>query len=216
MQERQVTAGGVRHELPNPFFVLATQNPIEQEGTYPLPEAQLDRFMFQIQIRYPSADEEFEIVRRSATKGSVESKTVLTADDIRRVQQLVLQTPVADHVIKYALRLVSATRVKDPMDGGHKRPKMVQDYLSWGAGPRASEYLVLAAKAKAILSGSTHVTPEHVKQIALPVLRHRILTNFNAEADQVTTDAIIANLLAEIPVEGATVSEKKMMDSVMR
>jgi MoxR-like ATPase len=216
MQERQVTAGGTRHELPNPFFVLATQNPIEQEGTYPLPEAQLDRFMFQIQIRYPSADEEFEIVRRSATKGSVESKTVLTADDIRRVQQLVLQTPVADHVIKYALRLVRATRVKDPMDGGHKRPKMVQDYLSWGAGPRASEYLVLAAKAKAILSGSTHVTPEHVKQIALPVLRHRILTNFNAEADQVTTDTIIANLLAEIPVEGASAGEKKLMDSVMR
>ena len=216
MQERQVTAGGQRHELPNPFFVLATQNPIEQEGTYPLPEAQLDRFMFQIQIRYPNADEEFEIVRRSATKSKVDTSTVLTADDIRRVQQLVLETPVADHVIRYALRLVRATRVKDPMDGGHKRPKMVQDYLAWGAGPRASEYLVLAAKARAILAGSTHVTPEHVRQVAHPVLRHRMLTNFNAEADQVTPDAIVENLLAEVPVEGANPTEKKMMDSVMR
>jgi MoxR-like ATPase len=216
MQERQVTAGGVRHELPNPFFVLATQNPIEQEGTYPLPEAQLDRFMYQIQIRYPSADEEFEIVRRSATKAGVESATVLTADDIRRVQALVLQTPVADHVIRYALRLVRATRVKEPMEGGHARPKMVQAYLSWGAGPRASEYLVLAAKAKAILSGSTHVTPEHVKQVAYPVLRHRIMTNFNAEADQITPDAIVTDLLTHVPVEGASASEKKLMDSVMR
>jgi MoxR-like ATPase len=216
MQERQVTAGGVRHELPNPFFVLATQNPIEQEGTYPLPEAQLDRFMYQIQIRYPSADEEFEIVRRSATKAGVESATVLTSDDIRRVQALVLQTPVADHVIRYALRLVRATRVKEPMEGGHARPKMVQAYLSWGAGPRASEYLVLAAKAKAILSGSTHVTPEHVKQVAHPVLRHRIMTNFNAEADQVSPDAIITDLLTHVPVEGASASEKKLMDSVMR
>ncbi|XVJ57848.1 MAG: MoxR family ATPase [Tepidisphaera sp.] len=216
MQERQVTAGGVRHELPSPFFVLATQNPIEQEGTYPLPEAQLDRFMFQIQIRYPTADEEFEIVRRAATKSSVESQTVLSADDIRRVQKLVVETPVADHVIKYALRLVRATRVKDPMDGGIKRPKMVQDYLAWGAGPRASEYLVLAAKARAILSGSTHVTPDHVRHVAPPVLRHRILTNFNAEADQITTDMIVANLLSEIPVEGASASDKKLMDSVMR
>jgi MoxR-like ATPase len=172
--------------------------------------------MFQIQIRYPSADEEFEIVRRGATKGSVESHTVLTADDIRRVQKLVLETPVADHVIKYALRLVRATRVKDPMDGGIKRPKMVQDYLAWGAGPRASEYLVLAAKARAILSGSTHVTPDHVRHVAPPVLRHRILTNFNAEADQITTDMIVANLLSEIPVEGASASDKKLMDSVMR
>ncbi len=218
MQERQVTIGGVQHPLPSPFFVLATQNPIEQEGTYPLPEAQLDRFMFQIQIRYPTADEEFEIVRRSSERLSVTIVNVLSADDIRRVQALVRQMPVADHVIRYAMRLVRATRVKDPMDNGAKRPKLVQDYISWGAGPRASEYLVLAAKAKAILSrgGSTHVTPDHVKAIAKPVLRHRLLTNFNAEADQITTDAIIDNLLEETPIEGTSAAEKKMMDSVMR
>jgi MoxR-like ATPase len=213
MQERQVTAGGVRHELPDPFFVLATQNPIEQEGTYPLPEAQLDRFMFQIQVAYPTADEEFEIVRRSAVKSEISVREVLSIDDIRRVQKLVVQTPVADHVIRYALRLVRATRIKEPMPN---RPKLVQDYLAWGAGPRASEYLVLAAKARAILAGATHVSPEHVRQIAKPVLRHRLLTNFNAEADQITTDKIIENLLEEIPVEGASQEERRMMDKVMK
>jgi MoxR-like ATPase len=216
MQERQVTTGGVQHLLPSPFFVLATQNPIEQEGTYPLPEAQLDRFMFEIQITYPSAEEEFEIVRRSATKGSVSTQKILSAEDIARVQDLVQQMPVADHVIRYALRLVRATRVKEAMDGDAKRPQMVQDYLSWGAGPRASEYLVLAAKAKAILAGSTHVTPDHVRAVAGPILRHRLMKNFNAEADQVTTDKIIENLLSEIPVEGSGAGEKKLMDVVMR
>ncbi|MCW5777468.1 MAG: MoxR family ATPase [Phycisphaeraceae bacterium] len=216
MQERQVTIGGVQHPLPEPFFVLATQNPIEQEGTYPLPEAQLDRFMFQILIDYPGADEEFEIVRRSAHKGEVAVDAVLNNDEIRRVQDLVRRTPVADHVIRYALRLVRATRVNEPMDGGLPRPEMVAEYVAWGAGPRASEYLVLAAKAKAILSGSTHATPDHVRSIARPVLRHRILTNFNAEADQVTTDAIIDSLLDAIPVEGASAEERRQMDRVMR
>ena len=216
MQERQVTVSGAPHPLPSPFFVLATQNPIEQEGTYPLPEAQLDRFMFQIQIGYPTADEELEIVRRASTKASVQIAPVLDAEGIKNVQQMVAQMPVADHVIKYALRLVRATRIKEPMDGGVKRPKLAQDYLAWGAGPRASEYLVLGAKARALLSGATHVTPEHVRQIAKPVLRHRLLTNFNAEADQITSDAIVDNLLAEVPVEGATGDEKKMMDRVMR
>jgi len=216
MQERQVTVGGVRHELPKPFFVLATQNPIEQEGTYPLPEAQLDRFMFQIQIRYPTAEDEVEIVRRSSNKADVKVDAVLDQAGIARVQQLVRSTPVADHVIRYALRLVRATRIKEPMDGGHKRPKLVQDYLSWGAGPRASEYLVHAAKARAILSGSTHATPEHVKAVAKPVLRHRLLTNFNAEADQVTTDDIVDGLLAEIPVEGSGPAERRQMDTVLR
>jgi MoxR-like ATPase len=216
MQERQVTVGGVQHPLPTPFFVLATQNPIEQEGTYPLPEAQLDRFMYMIQINYPEAEQELEIVRRSTTKRDVKVSPVLNNADIQRVQELVRATPVADHVIRYALRLVRATRIKEPMDGGLKRPQVVQDYVGWGAGPRASEYIVLAAKAKAILSGSMHVTPEHIKQVARPVLRHRVLTNFNAEADQVTTDTIIDGLLAEIPVEGLSAAEKKQMDTAVR
>ncbi len=216
MQERQVTVGGVQHHLPAPFFVLATQNPIEQEGTYPLPEAQLDRFMFMIQINYPEADQELEIVRRSTTKRDVKVSAVLNNADIQRVQELVRAAPVADHVIRYALRLVRATRIKEPMDAGMARPQIVQDYVGWGAGPRASEYLVLAAKARAILTGSYHVTPEHIRAVAHPVLRHRILTNFNAEADQVNTDKIIDGLLKEIPVEGLSPAEKRQMDAAMR
>ncbi len=216
MQEHQVTVGGTQHRLPEPFFVLATQNPIEQEGTYPLPEAQLDRFMFQVRIGYPSADEEVEIVRRTTagTRGTPEA--VLTSPEIARTQELVRATPVPDHVIRYALRLVRATRVSEPMDGEGARPKMIRDYVGWGAGPRASEYLILAAKAKAILNGTTNVTVEHVRAMAKPVLRHRVLTNFNAEADQVTTDMIIESMLKEIPVEGISAEEKRMMESAMR
>ncbi|MBC7772729.1 MAG: AAA family ATPase [Pyrinomonadaceae bacterium] len=219
MQEHQVTVGGRQHKLPQPFFVLATQNPIEQEGTYPLPEAQLDRFMFQIRIGYPTAEEELEIVRRttSGTRGTPEA--VLTAHDIARVQELVRGTPVADHVIRYALRLVRATRVSESTPPGGvavEVPKIVKDYVGWGAGPRASEYIILAAKARAILAGSLHVTPAHVQAVAKPVLRHRILTNFNAEADQVTTDQIVDGLLKTITVEGASSEEKRQMDAVMR
>ena len=216
MQEHHVTVGGVQHHLPQPFFVLATQNPIEQEGTYPLPEAQLDRFMFMIHISYPNSEQELEIVKRSTGKRDAQIHAVLNNTDITRVQELVRQAPVADHVIRYALRLVRATRIKEPMDGGLERPRMVQDYVAWGAGPRASEYLILGAKARAILSGSYHVTPDHIKAIAKPVLRHRILTNFNAEADQVTTDAIIDSMLEEVPVEGLTAAQKRQMDAVMR
>jgi MoxR-like ATPase len=216
MQERQVTVGGVRHDLPSPFFVLATQNPIEQEGTYPLPEAQLDRFMFMINIKYPSLTEEMEIVRRSSVRGGETVSSVLDEVGIKRVQDVVRQMPVADHVIAYALRLVRATRIKEPMDLGLSRPGKVTDYLQWGAGPRASEYLVLGAKANALLTGSTHVTPAHVKAVAKPVLRHRLLMNFNAEADQVTSDDVIDELLEQIPVEGLTPGEKRKMDEVLR
>ncbi|QOJ00161.1 MAG: MoxR family ATPase [Phycisphaeraceae bacterium] len=215
MQERQVTVGGVQHPLPSPFFVLATQNPIEQEGTYPLPEAQLDRFMFQISISYPSSSEELEIMRRSADRGSAKSGQAMSAQEIARVQEVVRKVPVAEHVMRYALRLVRATRVKEPMEGGLPRPRLVNDYVSWGAGPRASEYLILAAKAKALLSGSPNVMPEHVRAVAKPVLRHRLLTNFNAEADQITTDAIIDGLVAETPVEAAAGQEKDLLDAVM-
>ncbi len=216
MQERQVTVGGVRHELPDPFFVLATQNPLEQEGTYPLPEAQLDRFMFQVLIRYPTADEELEVVRRSAHKGEESIAPVMSEDEIREVQRIVKHAPVAEHVMKYALRLVRATRVREEADPAAPRPKLVDDYVAWGAGPRASEYLILAAKAKAVLAGASHVTPDHVRAVAHPVLRHRILTNFNAEADQVTTDAIIDGLLDEISVESSPEGERRQMDRVLK
>ena len=212
MQERQVTTGGVRRVLPQPFFVLATQNPIEQEGTYPLPEAQLDRFMFNIRINYPTEEQEVDIVRRTTTDEETQIDTVITGDDVLRIQHLVRQVPVADHVVRYALRLVRSTRIGEESE----KPQIVKDYLSWGAGPRASQYLVLAAKAKAILTGSSHVMPEHITSITLPVLRHRLITNFNAEADNVTTDDIITNLLETITVDGSDAETKRKMDAVMR
>jgi len=219
MQERQVTVGGVQHALPWPFFVLATQNPIEQEGTYPLPEAQLDRFMFEIKIGYPSEAEELSIVQRTTGGVREEAGPVLGAADIQRVQELVRAMPIAEHVLAYALRIVRGTRVGQR--GGEigqsaARGKMVEQYVSWGAGPRASEYLVLAAKARALLSGSTHTTPEHVREVAKPVLRHRLMLNFNAEADQVPADAIIDALLKETPVDGLSEADKKLAAGVLR
>ena len=197
MQERQVTVGGVQHRLPQPFFVLATQNPIEQEGTYPLPEAQLDRFMLDIRIGYPTEDEELEIVRRTTAGEGREPERVLGAEDCLRLQRTVRSVPAADHVARYALRLVRTTRIDEPGD----RPAMVRDYLRWGAGPRASQFLVLAAKAKAAIAGDPCVTPEHLRAVALPVLRHRVITNFNAEADGVGVDDVIRAILEETPVE---------------
>jgi MoxR-like ATPase len=217
MQERQVTTGGVRHKLPEPFFVLATQNPIEQEGTYPLPEAQLDRFMFNVKIDYPTEDQELLIVQRTTATLDPQVSTVITGEQVLRMQALVRQVPAADHVVRYALRLARATRVKDaPGEAATPKPKVVQQYLSWGAGPRASQYLVLAAKAKAILSGFTHVTPDHIKSVALPVMRHRIITNFNAEADGVTTDDIVNTLLKDTRVDTSDAATVKQMDAVMR
>ncbi len=224
MQEHQVTVAGVQHKLPHPFFVLATQNPIEQEGTYPLPEAQLDRFMFNIKIGYPTEAEEVEIIKR--TTGGVESRPtpVLSAADVTRVQDLVREAPVPDHVIRYALRLVRVTRVGDrgttdapaPQEAPVPTPKIVKDYLAWGAGPRAGQYLILAAKARAVLEGSFNVTPDHVRLVAKPVLRHRLITNFNAEADGITSDDIIDALLTETPVEGLTGAARRAMDQAVR
>ena len=211
MQEHQVTAGGVQHKLPEPFFVLATQNPIEQEGTYPLPEAQLDRFMFNIRIEYPSEADELQIVQQTTADVPTSVSPVLTGEDVLRIQHLVRQVPVADHVVQYAIRLVRATRIREET----KKPEIVENYLSWGAGPRASQYLVLAAKAKAILSGASHVMPQHIRAVALPVMRHRIITNFNAEADGVSTDDIVRTLLEEIRVEGTDERTSKQMDAVM-
>ena len=190
MQEHQVTAGGQRHALPDPFFVLATQNPIEQEGTYPLPEAQLDRFMFEIHVDYPEEQEEFEIVRQTTSEQRVSVDKILTRDDIQELQSVVRRVPVADHVIRYATQFARLTR-REKGDV----PDFVKSYVSWGAGPRASQNLILGAKARALLNNRTYVGAEDVRAVAIPVLRHRIVTNFNAEAERVTADDIVRQLI---------------------
>ncbi|MCH8828639.1 MAG: MoxR family ATPase, partial [Planctomycetes bacterium] len=196
MQERQVTAGGRRHKLPEPFFVLATQNPIEQEGTYPLPEAQLDRFMFQIHVDYPEQEEEFEIVRRTTAESTQSVRKVLTFEELTILQSTVRKVPVADHVIRYAMQFARLTR-----PGGEDVPEFVREYISWGAGPRASRFLILGGKARAMLHGRDYVSCEDVRAVAAPVLRHRIVTNFNAEAESVTTDDIVEKLIDLIPTD---------------
>lgn len=194
MQEHQVTVGRVRHKLSDPFFVLATQNPIEQEGTYPLPEAQQDRFMFKIFVRYPKFDEEFEIARRTTGKHSSQIRPVLTGAEIIRLQELVREVPVTDHVIRYTLALVRQTRV-----GEEGVPEFVTRWLTWGAGPRSVQYLILGAKARALLEGRTHVACEDVAALASPVLRHRIVTNFAADSEGIDSDQVIRRLVAETP-----------------
>lgn len=194
MQEKQVTIGGQRHPLPAPFFVLATQNPIEQEGTYTLPEAQQDRFMFKIFVKYPSYEEEFNIAETTTADIVPEVTEVLSGEDIIRLQQMVRRVPVAPHVIHYALRLVRATRVRD-----NEAPEFVRDWVSWGAGPRGMQYLLLGGKARAMLDGRFYVSTDDIKSVALPVLRHRVITNFNAESAGVYPDQVIEKLLAELP-----------------
>ncbi|MFN3135622.1 MAG: AAA family ATPase [Candidatus Kryptonium sp.] len=190
MQEYRVTAGGQTYELEQPFFVLATQNPIEMEGTYPLPEAQLDRFMFNIWIDYPSFDEEVEIVRKTTSLYEPNVEKVLKRDEILKLQEIVRKVPVADNVIEYAVNLVTLTR-----PGLNGAPDFIKRWVSWGAGPRASQYLILGAKARAVLDGRFTPTIDDVRAVALPVLRHRLVTNFNAEADGVSSVEIIENLL---------------------
>jgi len=193
MVERQVTSAGKTHELPNPFFVLATQNPIEQEGTYPLPEAQLDRFMFEVRVGYPSLDEEREILRRTTGGEGDTPDKVLGAEELLEIQRAVRSVPIADHVYDYCLALTRGTRVHsdDPL------PAM-KEWVSWGAGPRASQYLVLGAKACAAIAGRSHVAIEDVKAVVHPVLRHRIVTNFSAAAEGITSDHLVDRLLDEI------------------
>jgi MoxR-like ATPase len=197
MQEYQVTAGGRTYSLEMPFFVLATQNPIEQEGTYPLPEAQLDRFMFMVQIGYPSKKEERQIVRSTTMELEVEAQPVLSANDILYVQKALRKLPVSDRVVDYAVALARATR---PKEAG--TPQLVNDYVTWGAGPRAAQYLVLGAKAVAILSGRLNVGCDDVRRIAKPVLRHRIFTNFNADAEGIGPDQIVEKLIQAVPESG--------------
>lgn len=190
MQEHHVTASGNTYILSEPFFVLATQNPIEQEGTYPLPEAQLDRFMFNVWIDYPSMEEEIQIVKSTTSSYTYDLNKVLSAEEIVCFQNLVRKVPVADNIIQYAVHLVSRTRPKSA-----EAPKFINDWVSWGAGPRASQYLILGAKTRAILDGRFTPDLDDVKAVVKPVLRHRLVTNFNAEADGISTLDIIEQLL---------------------
>ena len=194
MQERTVTVGRVRHKLPDPFFVLATQNPIEQEGTYPLPEAQQDRFMFKVFVDYPSFDDEFEVARRTTKRTSHNVKPVLSGEDILKLQSTIRDVPVSDHVLRYALTLVRQTRINS--DGA---PDFIKDQIGWGAGPRAVQYLVLGGKTRALLYGRSHVATEDIDALAKPVLRHRIAVNFAAQSDGVTSDDVIEQLIANTP-----------------
>lgn len=189
MQEKAVTAAGKRYHLPDPFFVLATQNPIEQEGTYPLPEAQLDRFMFNIFVDYPSAQEEIAIVKATTQAETATLNKVMNAEEIRAIQQLVRKVPVSDHVVEYAVALASKTRPNQS-----NTPERINTYVSWGAGPRASQFLVLGAKAHALLNGKFSPDEEDVRAVALPILRHRVVKNYRAEAEGITVEQLVQEL----------------------
>lgn len=206
MQERQVSVGQTRHLLSDPFFVLATQNPIEQEGTYALPEAQQDRFMFKVMVDYPSFQEEKQIAKQTTTLQSDDIKQVLTGKEIIELQKLVRQVPVTDHVVEYALALVRQTRVNRP-----GAPDFVNEWLSWGAGPRAVQNLLLGGKARALLQGRGHVSTQDIAALAQPVLRHRIVANFAAESEGITPDRVIERLVKETPSkEGELTSDPRL------
>ncbi|GMV80120.1 MAG: ATPase AAA [Planctomycetota bacterium] len=208
MQEHKVTTGGTRRSLEPPFFVLATQNPIEQEGTYPLPEAQLDRFMFKVFVDYPSEEEEFQIVRLTTAPQSLQVGKTLNREVILQLQDIVRRVPVADHVIRYAMKLVRLTRVNKG-----DTPDFINQNVSWGAGPRATQYLILGGKARAVLNGRYYVSTEDIAAVALPVLRHRIITNFNAEAEGITSDKIVQELLKHVPRQDSeSLSDERLAD----
>lgn len=193
MQEHQITAAGVRHPLQEPFFVLATQNPIEMEGTYPLPEAQLDRFMFNVVIDYLPEDDEIAVVRQTTTSASEPIQAIYTGEDVQRFHQTVRAVPIADDMIRHAVRLAAASR-----PGQSKTPDFVEAHVSWGAGLRAAQFMVLGAKVRALLEGRTHVLIEDIEAMAMPTLRHRILTNYRAEAEGVSVESIVKRLLEHV------------------
>ena len=203
MQERHVSAGGQTFDLPDPFFVLATQNPIEQEGTYPLPEAQLDRFMLNVRVPYPTPDEELEILRRTTGEPSPDPEAFLSAEEILNLQRLVRRVPVPEHVFRYARDLVRASRPDQP-----EATAFVRTSVSWGAGPRAGQALILCAKARAVLHGRFAASLDDVKAVARPVLRHRIVTTFHAEAEGIDPDRVIAQLLADVPDPLASAADR--------
>ncbi|PWH85409.1 AAA family ATPase [Brumimicrobium oceani] len=190
MQERHVTAAGKTYPLPKPFFVLATQNPIEQEGTYPLPEAQLDRFMFNIWVDYPTFEEEMSIVRATTQDTEINIQQIMSSEEIMRLQALIREIPVAENVLEYAVKLVGKTRITDP-----NAPQLTKDFITWGAGPRASQYLIIGAKCHAVLKGKYAPDIEDVQAVAKPILRHRLVRNYKAEAEGYSMDKIITELL---------------------
>ena len=193
MQEHQVTAAGVRHPLPEPFFVLATQNPIEMEGTYPLPEAQLDRFMFNVVINYLPEEDEVAVVEQTTARRPVTIEPLFTGEDVLRFHELIRQVPIAQNLVRYAVRLAAASRPHQATS-----PAFINDWVSWGAGTRACQFLVLGAKARALLKGRSHVLPEDIRALAAPVLRHRILVNYRAEAEGTNVETIIVRLLETV------------------
>jgi MoxR-like ATPase len=194
MQERQVSAGSRTYDLPDPFFVLATQNPIEQEGTYPLPEAQLDRFMFMVSVHYPSREEELEVLRRTTGTALPQVQPVMAGQQIVRLQEIVRRVPVGDHVFNFALEIARMTRPNEP-----GASDFVRHWLSWGAGPRAGQFMIIAGKARALMEGRMFVTLEDIEAVAPPVLRHRLVPNFNAEAEGISAEQIIEKILTLIP-----------------
>ncbi len=195
MQEHQITAAGTRHVLEEPFFVLATKNPVEMEGTYPLPEAQLDRFMFDIHIDYLSEDDEVAVVTQTTSRSNEPIEALFTGEDLLAFQEVVRKTPIAEETARYAVRLASASRPNQPTS-----PDFVNEWVNWGAGLRAAQSLVIAAKARVMLNGGTHVTPSDIQALAHPVLRHRVLTNFRAEAEGITPDVIVDRLIKHVPL----------------
>lgn len=203
MQEKRVSSGGEDFKLDEPFFVLATQNPIEQEGTYPLPEAQLDRFLFNIMVKYPSKSEELDIMRNVTGDSQPELKEVVDSKTIIEFQKLVRRIPVADHIFEYAAALVRSTRPDEP-----DSPDFVKKLMSWGAGPRASLNLILAGKARAALQGRTHVSIDDIQKVCLPILRHRVIPSFSARSEGMTSDSLIGKLLEEIPANEDLYREK--------
>jgi MoxR-like ATPase len=198
MQEHQVTAAGVRYPLDEPFFVLATQNPIEMEGTYPLPEAQLDRFMFNVVIDYLPEDDEVAVVSRTTAGRPEEIEPIFSGEDVMRFHDIVRRVPIAEDVVRYAVRLAAASR-----PGQEDTPEFINEWVSWGAGLRAAQYLVLGAKSRALLNGHTHVTPDDIRRLVHPVLRHRILVGYRAEADGVSVEDVIDRLLEYVRFPGA-------------
>ena len=204
MQERHVTVGSSTYRLPQPFFVLATQNPIEQEGTYPLPEAQLDRFMFNVIVKYPTAAEELRILKATTSGVEPDLSTALTGNQILALQQVVQKVPCAEHVFVYARDLVRATRPDEP-----EAFPFVKQYISWGAGPRAGQYLILGANARVTLEGRFHVTTVDIAAVAAPVLRHRLVTTFQADSENITADNVIEMLIKEVPIELHDRAKKK-------
>jgi MoxR-like ATPase len=211
MQEHQITAGGEQYDLDEPFFVLATQNPIEQEGTYPLPEAQLDRFMLEIRVDYPTEDEEMDVMRLTTTKFDESVSEVLSKDEILEIQKTVRRVPIADSVIKYATKLVRKTRTGTP-----DAPDFVNEWVSWGAGPRATKYLIIGGKARAMLHGRPYVASEDIQAVAHSVLRHRVITNFSAEAEGISTDDITDKLLESVSPVSRDDAKDERVSEVLR